>query len=282
MGYVGSFLDKFEGVVLDNARRVISSLILAAMLVGSLYLIIALWNFLDSPNVEITDRFDVPTFEKPRNVAPQATNKNPNESPSDSNVKSDKEPEWRHPMPEYEREFDDMIDHLSPLYIAFEGRKVNVSFRRLVTDYIADNIVEYQEFLSEDQFDDLVNGLEGYIDDFAGYYGDAAGLKGLDLDKIQPNSASDPVVETFLKNPTSLYLEGVEKAYEELEGETISSEVEASKNNASSASQIMITVGSIVAIILLVLLLIEKYNSGLYINCFKLPIIDVRGFLLIQ
>ena len=256
MGYIGSCFDKFEGLVLDNARRVISSLILATMLVGALYLIIALWNFSDSPNVEITDRFDVPTFEEPSKVASQTTNKNPNESLSDSNAKSDEKPEWTHPMPEYERELDDMADHLSPLYIAFRGWEVDVSYRRNIIDFIASRIVGFQEVLSEDQMDDIVDGLEEYIDDFADYYGDVAGLKGLDLDEIQPNSATDPVVKTFLDNPTSLYISGVATAYKELEEETNRAKLVSSKNNESSKSQIMITVGSIVAIILLVLLLI--------------------------
>ena len=95
-----------------------------------------------------------------------------------------------------------------------------------------------------------------YIDDFADYYGDAAGLSGLDLDEIQPNSATDPVVENFLKNPTSSYLDGVREAYAELEEEVINAEAEAGRNNANAASQIMITAGSIGAIILLVLLLV--------------------------
>lgn len=253
---MGSFLDKFEGIVLDNARRVISLLTLAAIAVGALYLVIALWNFSDSPDAEITDRFDVPEFEEPPRVASQATKKDSNVSPSDSNAKPAEEPQWEHPMPDYESELDDMVDDLMPLFVAFRGWEIDVSNRRSLIDFIAGQLDQYQRSLSEDQMDDVVSGLEDYIDDFADYYSDAAGLEGLDLDEIQPNSASDPEVETFLKNPTYAYLDGVGAAYEELAGEVSKAEAEAERNNASAASQIMITAGSIGAVILLVLLLV--------------------------
>lgn len=253
---MGTFLDKFEGFVLDNARRVISSLILAAIAVGALFLVTALWNFSDSPDAEITDRFDVPEFEEPPRVASQATKKDSNVSPPDSNANPAEEPQWEHPMPDYESELDDMVDDLMPLFVAFKGWEVSVENRRSLITFIADQLDQFQQTLSEDQMDDLVSGLEDYIDDFADYYGDAAGLKGLDPDEIQPNSATDPVVENFLKNPTSSYLDGVREAYTELQEEVIKAEAEAGRNNASAASQIMITAGSIGAIILLVLLLV--------------------------
>lgn len=253
---MGPFLDKFEGIVLDNARRVISSLILAAIAVGALFLVLALWNFSDSPDAEITDSFDVPEFEEPPRVASQATKKDSNVSPSDSSAKPAEEPQWEHPMPNYESELDDMIDDLMPLFVAFKGWDVSVENRRSLITFIAGQLDRFQQTLSEDQMDDVVSGLEDYIDDFADYYGDAAGLSGLDLDEIQPNSATDPVVENFLKNPTSSYLDGVREAYAELEEEVINAEAEAGRNNANAASQIMITAGSIGAIILLVLLLV--------------------------
>jgi len=253
---MGSFLDKFEGIVLDNARRVISSLILAAIAVGALFLVIALWNFSDSPDAEITDRFDVPEFEEPARVVSQASKKDSEASPPDSNAKPAEEPQWEHPMPDYESELGDMVDDLMPLFVAFQGWETGVSNRRNLINFIAGQLDQYQRNLSEDQMDDVVSGLEDYIDDFADYYGDAAGLKGLDLDEIQPNSATDPVVETFLKNPTSAYLDGVNAAYDELAGEVSKAEAEAGRNNASAASQIMITAGSIGAVILLVLLLV--------------------------
>ena len=253
---MGSFLDKFEGIVLDNARRVISSLILAAIAVGALFLVIALWNFSDSPDTEITDRFDVPEFEEPPRVASQATKKDSNVSPSDSNAKPAEEPQWEHPMPEYEDEIDDMVDALQPLGLAFKGWKISEDNRRIDIGNFASKLSPFKRALTEDQMDDVVSGLEDYIDDFADYYGDAAGLKGLDLDEIQSNSATDPVVETFLENPTSAYLGGVSAAYEELAGEVSKAEAEAGRNNASAASQIMVTAGSIGAVILLVLLLV--------------------------
>ena len=253
---MGSFLDKFEGIVLDNARRIVSSLILAAIAVGALFLVIAAWNFSDSPDAKITDSFVVPEFEEPPRVASQATKKDSNDSPSDSNAKPAEEPQWEHPMPDYESELDDMVDDLMPLLVAFQGWEIGVPTRRKFIDFIAGQLDQYQRSLSEDQMDDVVSGLEDYIDDFANYYGDAAGLKRLDLDEIQPNSATDPVVETFLKNPTYAYLVGVDAAYEELVGEVIMAEAEAGQNNASAVSQIMITAGSIGAVILLVLLLV--------------------------
>jgi hypothetical protein len=253
---MGSFLDKFEGIVLDNARRIVSSLILAAIAVGALFLVIAVLNFADSPDVKITDSFDVPEFEEPPRVASQATKKDSDVSPSDSNAKPAEDPQWEHPMPDYESELDDIVDDLMPLYVAFRGWETGVSDRRNLINFIAGQLDKYQRSLSEDQMDDVVSGLEDYIDDFADYYGDAAGLKGLDLDEIKPNSATDPVVETFLENPTRAYLAGVNAAYEELAGEVSKAEAEAVRNNVSALSQIMITAGSIGAVILLVLLLV--------------------------
>lgn len=253
---MGSFLDKFEGTVLDNARRVISSLILAAIAVGGLFLVIALLNFSDSPDAEITDRFDVPEFQEPPRVASQATVKESNTSPSDSNAKIAEEKELEHPMPDYESELDDIVDDLMPLFIAFKGWEDSESNRSYLVAFIADQLDGFQRNLSVDQMDDVVSGLENYVGDFADYYGDAAGLKGLDPTEIEPNSAADPVVEAFLDNPTSSYLSGVEEAYAELADEVTMAEAEAARNNAAAASQIMITASSIGAIILLILLLV--------------------------
>ncbi|MBT5445017.1 MAG: hypothetical protein HOK91_19740 [Gammaproteobacteria bacterium] len=216
-------------------------------------------------------------------MAVKATTVDDNRGQPDTDPQSPEAPQWKHPYPKYASELEDMVDDLMPLYVAFKGWVISDDNRRNLIVHIADALKEFKTaealeivsaiglglsgdlvdkwqrdgvLLSEDQMDDVVSGLEDYIGDFADYYGDAAGIKWVDIEDIESNSATDPLVEEFLKMPTKAYLTGVQSANASLDKEARQSALEARENNANAESQIMIVAGSIAVIVLFVLLLV--------------------------
>lgn len=249
---MGVFLDKFEGLVLDNSRRVVSLLIILAIVVGFLYLTTAIINFADSPNTKTDDRFDVPTFEEPiENVEEQEETQN-----SEKSADSSEETQSKHPMPEYRDEIANIVKNLFPFYVAFFDFDISDERREYLRGFTADQLLPYQDALSKKQMNEVVEGLEDYIDDFAEYYSEIVGIDGLDIDEVNPGSMSNPELEQTLRTPFNEYLAGVEDAYDLHLEEVQSAETKAAKNNLSALKQFSIAGGSIAAIIFLVLLLI--------------------------
>lgn len=254
---MGAFLDKFEGIVLDNSRRVISSLILLAIAVGLVYLVIAALNFTDSPDTENSDPFAVPSFEEPAEITEEEpVQQSESSAGSSTEPQSAAEPDWQHPMPVYRDEIDNILDDLYPLFVAFFNFEVTEDQRRNMVGFTADQLSGYTEVLSKDQMDAVVEGLEDYISDLAGYYAEVAEIDGMEPNEIDPGSMSDPEIERVLNNPFTEYLDGVNESYSVHQEEVDRAEMEARQNNLSALSQISIVGGSVGAMVLLVLLLI--------------------------
>jgi hypothetical protein len=249
---MGAFLDKFEGLVLDNARRIVSLFILLAMVVGFLYLTTAIINFADSPNTKIDDRFDVPAFEEPVENVQQREETQKSANSADSSEENQSE----HPMPEYRDEIANIVENLYPFYVAFFNFEVSDERREYLTGFTAEELRPYQDAFNRNQMDEVVEGLEDYIDDFSEYHAEITGIDGLDIDEVNPGSMSNPEFERILENPYGEYLAGVSDAYDLHLEEVQSAEMEAQKNNFGALKQISIAGGSIAAIIFLVLLLI--------------------------
>lgn len=254
---MGAFLDKFEGIVLDNSRRVISSLILLAIAVGLVYLVIAALNFTDSPDTENSDPFAVPSFEEPAEITEEEpVQQSESSAGSSTEPQSAAELDWQHPMPVYRDEIDNILDDLYPLFVAFFNFEVTEDQRRNMVGFTADQLSGYTEVLSKDQMDAVVEGLEDYISDLAGYYAEVAEIDGMEPNEIDPGSMSDPEIERVLNNPFTEYLDGVNESYSVHQEEVDRAEMEARQNNLSALSQISIVGGSVGAMVLLVLLLI--------------------------
>ena len=66
---MGNFLDKFESLVLNYSRRIISAAILIALLILSWNFILGTLNTFDSPNTELDDSFTLPDFIAPSSLA---------------------------------------------------------------------------------------------------------------------------------------------------------------------------------------------------------------------
>lgn len=248
-----AFLDRFEGMVLDNARRIISSLILLAIAVAVIYLAIAALNFADSPDTTVTDSFTVPVFEEPVD-SKDAVDQTRTQS-TQSNRETAESSGWQHPLPEYKDEIDNIVDDVYPLYVVFFNFELFDDQRRQLITATADRISDYAGF-SENQLDDLVDGLESYTSDFSEYYVDIAGIDGTDLEQLSPGSQSNPVIEEKLRNPFASYFQGVDESYNDLLQDAERAAVEAQQNNISAMSKIAVVGGSLVALVLLIMLLI--------------------------
>lgn len=248
-----NFLDRFEGIVLNKARHVITSLILLAIVVAGLYFAMAVSNFADSPSVEASDSFNMPEFVKPQEEkvaekaqAPAATN-----SETQAEAKAE---EKQHPLPRYADEIDEVVKEVLPLYIAYYDFKDDEDSRWQLISFIADLMEKYQAKLYDDQMDEAVKGFVSYMDDFADYYKEKSGIARKPLDQI--TSLNNPEIKKILGNPFNVYFRGVMKNYEILEEEAQRAKLESQMNNASALQQIMVTGGALAAMVLLILLLI--------------------------
>ena len=108
---MGAFIDKFEGIVLNSARRVLSA--------GVLPLVLGLaWNFLagtsnvmDGPNLDSDDRYDMPEYIEP---LPEDTKKSSDSEDENDDTKDKLDPIER----DYRKELDNLASSYAPLYIS--------------------------------------------------------------------------------------------------------------------------------------------------------------------
>jgi hypothetical protein len=247
---MGAFLDRFEGLILNYARRVISFTIILAMALSVLFLVVATLNYMASPSADIRDSFDIPEFEEP--VKPVAQKRA--EPRQDQAAEKPAEPEWRHPMPQYESEIDNIVDSVLPLYIAYYGFDASVDSRRNLIGFVADQLKPYKKALSEDQMDDVVDGMEDYIDDFSDFHIDANNLDTSDLSQIEKKS--DPQMSKALENPFRDYLSLVDKNFAALAQQVEQSIEEARASNAAAGQNLLVVSGALIVIVVLVLILV--------------------------
>lgn len=247
---MGAFLDRFEGLILNYARRVISFTILLAIALSVLLLVAATLSFMASPSVDIDDSFDIPEFEEPVKLVEQKRA----EPRQDQAAEKPAEPEWQHPMPEYENEIDNIVDSVLPLYIAFYGFDDSVDNRRSLIGFVADQLRPYQNMLSEDQMDDVVDGMEDYIDDFSDFHIDANNINTSDLSKIKKKN--DPQMSKALENPFRKYLSQIDENFAALAQQAEQSAVEARARNAAAGQNLLVVSAALVVIVVLVLILV--------------------------
>lgn len=214
INFISNALDTVESFILNYARRVITGIILIASVIGLVVFIVALYNLYASPSVTNTDVFDVPVFEKPIDPPEVKTEIEIEE------VEEEKEPSWIHPMPDYEKELKKIAKTMMPLYGIFFGWEGSEKDYQKVIEFTANSIQPLAEVLSENQFDEVVDGLEDYIGDKVSWLRkdlkkneNIIVPKKLDPDDLPDLETPNDQISTFLSYPFNDYIEGVNNAY---------------------------------------------------------------------
>ena len=259
---IGFFLDSVETFILNYSRRILTAIILIGLIIGTLMVSSGIINLADSPNVVAEDVFKVPEFEKPKD-----TNKSSDLDSAKEPADEDKEL-YVHPMPEYKKEMRNIVENIMILNAVFANAAVNEFNYNLFTDRLANKLLPYKKVLSEDQFEETVEGLEDYVDDKMVWL--RKGLKSRSIvlpKKVQIDSNNkqekDRIATTFMNIPYAQYLEGVSTAYTEHFEKVEEAALVSSMNNMGAYVTLMIagiTFGVIVSLILL-LLLFKAENS---------------------
>lgn len=264
INFISNALDKVESFILNYARRVITGIILIASTIGLFVLIFALSNFYASPDVTITDVFDVPVFEKP---------KDPPEIKKEINVEEieeAKEPSWVHPMPDYEKELRKISKTLMPMYVLFFGWEGSEKNYQTHIENFSSSLMPFVEILSEDQLDEVIDGLEDFIGDKVSWLRKDLKKKENIIvpKKVDPKDLPDLAtpndeISTFLSYPLDEYIKGVEIAYYENADSAELAKVEAESKKMIANFQLVFVGGTLSAIIALIffLLIFKAENS---------------------
>ena len=253
---MGTMIDKFEGIILNSARRIITAGVFI-LLLGMI------WNFFggslniaDGANVERGDRYDMPTFQEPQFEGLQA----------DSEMKSDEEAapeETISPVErDYKKELDAMASDMAPLYISLKGWDGDDA-KEDIRKYLSKEVARAAYgTLNKKQRDDWVDGAVDYLDDFSDYMVDK-----YDINKPKPIMADKklPSVEDGIMNrPLSAYENEADALYDNHADEASDAAATASRNNEKGMGQLMNVGYAIGAMILLILiLLIFKAENSL-------------------
>jgi|TARA_B110000971_G_C19971502_1_gene482831 hypothetical protein len=251
---MGIFLDKFENWFLNYSRRTVSLLVLVALLTMTIYLVMGVSNTFDSVNNEKTDSFSMPEFEKPISA------KNEVKEATAADTNNDDDQSIQHPMPEYEDEIAEIVEDLIPLYIAFKGWDSKAGPDSL-TNWIVGRMEYYEELLSEEQMENMVDGLVDYVDEFSDFYTEKFSVDTRNLEKIVEQKDKD--LENLLDRPTDAYGDGVLRNLDNLHDLVDEETQEVSENNMSGMGQLMIAVSIIggIVLLLLILLIFKAENS---------------------
>ena len=259
---IGFFLDNVETFILNYSRRILTAIILIGLIVGTLMLSSGIINVVDSPNVLAEDVFKVPEFEKPKDTKKSSDSDSAKE-PADENKDL-----YVHPIPEYKKEMRNIVENIMILNAVFANIDVTERNYNIFTDRLANKLFRFKEALSEDQFEETVEGLEDYIDDKMAWLRKDLKSRNIVLPKkvkidSDNKQEKDRIASNFMNNPYAQYLEGVEAAYTEHFEKVEEAALVSSMNNMGAYVTLMIagiTFGVIVSLILL-LLLFKAENS---------------------
>jgi len=240
-------IDHSEVFLLVWTRRVLTVLALLVLAVGLWNLIAGTFNFFDSPNVDIEDSFDIPEFVAPKNA--QLSNKQEAAAPQQSSDTPD-ESKWVHPLPRYDDEINEIVDDLYPLYVEHYNFSEDGEKREELIDFIAGQLSELVDELTEDQMDDAVDGLVDYIHELTEFYGD------MDLPDLKTADLRKQEIDEILGNPVLEYDNLVTQNFDRFKREVARARLEATENNDSAVVQFMIVGGAVAVVFLLVVFLL--------------------------
>jgi hypothetical protein len=248
---MGTMIDKFEGIILNSARRIISAGVFI-LLLGMI------WNFfggslnsMDGPNVELEDRFDMPTYQEPEFAGLESSKADSDEDTEEEEIISQVEKD-------YKKELDAMTSDFVPLYVSLKGMDAD-DVKEDIREYFSTEVgrAAYSEdlfSLNEKQRDDWVDGAVDYVDDFADYMVDK-----YDISRSNPVSADVdlPSVENaVMRNPLRAYEREANALLIEHAAEATEAAAIAMENNERGDEQLMNVGYAILVMILLVLILI--------------------------
>lgn len=256
---MGKFLDNFESWFLNYVRRILSLIVLVLLIIGAIYFFMGLANTFDSPNIERTDSFTMPEYIPPdeakQDVKTMAKKKSNDET---------KTSKWS-PMTEYEDEIVEIAELLIPFYIKFRGDPNDARIKDMLTNYASNNIEQIADGdnLSGEQIEDMVDGLVDYVSDFFDYYSE----KFPDLDGklenityVNDNKIMNDILVHPLKPYWNQFHKNLDKHYKSVNDEA----AQVRLNNSNAMEQFMVTGGTLVALIILVLImLIFKAENSL-------------------
>ena len=160
---MGAFFDKLERLIVDNSPRVLSLLILLAVVASFGYLATAVLNLTDSPGTRSGDRFDVPTFAVTLEIFE-------GQEETQSFADSHDEPRPEQWAREYSVEIANIVEDLYPFYVAFFSFEVSDERRQFLTDFTIEKLLPSEEAFNREQMNGVVDGLEKYISDFSEHY----------------------------------------------------------------------------------------------------------------
>ena len=265
--FISNTLDKVESFILNYARRVITGIILFVSIIGLFVLLVALYNLYASPSVTATDVFDVPVFEKP--IEPKEV-KTEIDTEVVEEEEAEKEPAWIHPMPDYKRELRKIARTLMPLYALYIGWEGTEKNHQYLIEVAANNLKPFTKVLSEDQLDEVVDGLEDYISDKVSWLRkdlkkneNIIVPKKVDPDNLPDLEIPSDEISVFLNNPFSIYISGASAAYYQNLEDAELAKAEADAKKLVGNFLLMVVAGTLGSIIVLIffLLIFKTENS---------------------
>ena len=263
---IARFLDSVESFILNYSRRVITFIFLIILIIGSISVLYGLVKIADNPNITESSVFEAPEFKRPIKIEVEEEKEQIDE---EADTKDDKK--WTHPMPEYKSELNNISESLMPFYAVFIGWEGSEKNYQYLIDNIASTVSPYKKNLNEDQFEEVIEGLEDYIQDKSSWMReDLRVSKQLIIPvRINPNNLPelvipDEIVQEFLSYPFKDYFILVNDAYQKnLEDADMESAI-AEMNRANGG--VILLYGSVLlssCIILIFLLIIFKSENSL-------------------
>jgi hypothetical protein len=249
---MGAFLDKFEGLILNYSRRIISAGILLVLIGMAWNFLAGALNSIDSPNVDSGDTYDLPGFEEPevKEDPIEPEQKNNDSSPQEKKVVDRIERE-------YSDELDNMAENMAPVFVSFYSYETIDSAIDSLRPYFAKTVksLVYDSSMNRDQRDEWVDAADDYLDDLSGYM----------IDKYEINRRN-PVTgdqtnlkyedESFMKQPLREFSTGANLARSNHMDEVEAAKYTAAGNNVKGLGQLMYVLYAIGIVVLLVLILI--------------------------
>ena len=253
---MGNLLDKFESLILNYSRRIISAAIFIVLIIMSWNFLAGLLNTFDSPNTEGDDSFSMPEFIEPFETADF---ENVNDRDSET---SDTGEEKKQVDLDYSDEIDEMAETIFPLYISL--RNFAPDQENSIREYLSERVSEqiYDGLYTENQRDDWVDGAVDYIDDLSDYMMDKYDISSRNPVAIDVELSSED--NEFLDRPLSLYSIDAAEALSDHLAEVSEAKDIAANNNLEGVGQLFTVLYTLGAVIFMVLmLLIFKAENSL-------------------
>ena len=250
-----NLIDKFEEMVLNNSRRIISVAIFILLLMGVWNFFGGILNTIDGPNVEADDAPRMPEFTIPIDIS----------SFSDEAEESDTEVEL---VEEIEEDFEKELNKLAQIHAALyvsAGWFDNVeTSNESIRDYIKAEIDSwiYGYGYSEKQKEAWVDGYIDYSYDFKDYIVDK-----YDWNYRNPTMGSSDDLDSYdleyLERPVDQYAQMTVNSFDDHDANVLDAAADAAANNVKGAAQLMkvaIVIGIVIALVL-ILLIFKAENS---------------------